>query len=560
MLNIEGLCLGCMNDNGGEKYCPVCGFNNSTANPDNALPLKFIVNSRYIMGKVVSANGEGITYIAWDTAQNTAVNIREYFPVGFAGRNPDGTVAMVSGSEYTFNEGLLQFLELNKKVMHAEFSALIPVVEIFEENGTAYVVSNHIPGVALSEFLSKNGGTLKWEQARALFLPLIDTLSGMSESGIVHGGISPETILVGRDGKLRITGYSIQKLRMATSNFVSELANGYAAVEQYGVVSEPMGSATDVYGLSATLFNVLIGAVPPASKQRLQNDSMSIPAKFAEELPRHVLSSIANGLQVYPKNRTKNLDAFRNELVYGEVDVAPKATKPSNEKKEVKNSTKKSTGKYILISAICTAVVLAAIGAALIFGPLKEYVFPEKEPKTSSQTEDENAAPVVEEIEDVETEVDNTPKYPVPNCIGRQYHEILEDESCKKFNFVIEHQAFSDTVPEGAIISQDVKSGQEVAKDTTIKIVISAGPKTLTMPSLYGIPQLEAEKQLLQLGFVYGNIEIDTTTMIDPSQDPGVVIKQSISGGEKVSRFAKIKIYINGYVPDETTDTPTDTQ
>ncbi len=559
MLNIEGLCLGCMNDNGGEKYCPVCGFNNSTANPDNALPLKFIVNSRYIMGKVISANGEGITYIAWDTAQNTAVNIREYFPVGFAGRNPDRTVAMSAGNEYTFNDGLLQFLDINKKIMRAELAALIPVTEIFEENGTAYVVSKHILGITLAEFLNKNGGTLKWEQARALFLPLIDTLSGMSEMGIVHGGISPETILVGRDGKLRITGYSISKLRIATSNFASELYEGFAAAEQYGIVSEPMGPATDVYGLSATLFNVLIGITPPASKQRIQNDAMSISAKFAEELPRHVLSSIANGLQVYPKNRTKNLDAFRNELVYGEVDVAPKVVKTDGAEVS-KKSGNKSAGKYILISAICTAVVCLAIAAFLVFGPFKEYIFPEEESKSTSQTEDENKAPEIDKIGDVDEDADTAPKYPVPNCVGRHYYEIMEDETFAMFNFVIDHQVFSDTVPEGGVISQDIKSGEEAERDTTIKLVISAGPKTVSMPSLMGVPQLEAEKILLQLGFVYANIEIDTTTMINPAMDPGVVIKQSIDGGDKVSRFSKIKIYINGYVEEEPETTSEDTQ
>ncbi len=558
MLNIERLCLGCMNDNGGEKYCSVCGFNNSSANPDNALPLKFIVNSRYIMGKVVSANAEGITYIAWDTAENTAVNIREYFPVGFAGRNPDRTVAMAQGSAYAFNEGLLQFVEVNKKIMHAELAALIPVTEIFEENGTAYVVSKHILGITLAEFLNKNGGTLKWEQARALFLPLIDTLISMSEMGIVHGGISPETILVGRDGKLRITGYSIQKLRIATGNFGSELFDGFAAAEQYGLISEPMGPATDVYGLSATLFNVLIGITPPVSSQRIHNDAMSIPAKFAEELPRHVLSSIANGLQVYPKNRTKNLDAFRNELVYGEVDVAPKVVKTAGGQVNEKKGENKNTGKYILISAICTAVVCLAVAAFLIFGPFKEYFFPEEDTTSTSQTEDKNKAPEIDEIGEVDEDADTAPKYPVPNCIGRQYHEILEDESYKIFEFVIDYQTFSDTVPEGAIMSQDISSGEEVKRGTVITVVVSAGPKTVTMPNLLGLSQLEAENLLMQNGFVYGNIEVDTTTMIDPSEEPGAVIKQSISGGSKVSRFSKIKIFINGYVEEDTSTTPDD--
>ena len=67
----------------------------------------------------------------------------------------------------------------------------------------------------MAEFLQRNGGTLKWEQERPLFLPLIDTLKGMNDIGVINGGISCVTVLVGIDGKLRISGYSVKRLRAA---------------------------------------------------------------------------------------------------------------------------------------------------------------------------------------------------------------------------------------------------------------------------------------------------------------------------------------------------------
>ena len=65
MINTERLCLGCMNDNGGEKICPICGYDSANTNPDNCLPAKFVIKNRYYLGKAVSVNGEGISYIAW---------------------------------------------------------------------------------------------------------------------------------------------------------------------------------------------------------------------------------------------------------------------------------------------------------------------------------------------------------------------------------------------------------------------------------------------------------------------------------------------------------------
>ena len=92
MINTERLCPGCMNDNGGEKICPICGYDSASRNPDVCLPVGFTLDNRYMVGKAKKRNGEGITYIGWDTADDTAVSIREYFPAGFAERNPDKTV------------------------------------------------------------------------------------------------------------------------------------------------------------------------------------------------------------------------------------------------------------------------------------------------------------------------------------------------------------------------------------------------------------------------------------------------------------------------------------
>ena len=48
MINTERLCPGCMNDNGGEKICPICGYDSASRNPDICLPVGFTLDNRYI--------------------------------------------------------------------------------------------------------------------------------------------------------------------------------------------------------------------------------------------------------------------------------------------------------------------------------------------------------------------------------------------------------------------------------------------------------------------------------------------------------------------------------
>lgn len=556
MLNTERLCLGCMTDNGGEKICPICGYDSTTKNPEECLAAKFFLKNRYLVGKAVETNGQGITYIGWDNASDTIIKIKEYYPLGFAHRNPDKTVSMIKGNEYTFNEGLLEFKDIYCNIMSEELPSLIPVTDVFEENGTVYAVETAIQGISLSKFLDKNGGTLKWEQARALFLPLIDTVKGMNDIGVIHGGISCDTVIVGRDGKLRLSDYAIKKLRRSDSELQFELYSGYAAVEQYGFEGMHQDTYTDVYGLSATLFRVLIGTVPPEAVKRIENDSMSVSAKFAEELPRHVLAALANGLQVLPENRTKDIESFKNELVYGEipnVNVQKRAVKSADNTVTEKPAKKKGgSAKYAVISATVTALVFLIIAAVLVFGVFREEIFKPKEPSYSSEETQVNA-PEVDQIGDIESGAEVTSKlYAVPDLKGKYYSKIIEEDEYEMFEFVISSKAFSDQYPKGTVCSQSIApGGNGVVRDTKIELVISLGPKEVKMPNLIGMEPDEALLELMKLGFIFENID-DEGEKYDEDMAPGVVIAQEPKYGEKVSTDIGINIYINSYKGDET--------
>ncbi len=557
MINTERLCFGCMNDNGGEKICPVCGYDSASVNPEETLPVKFAVNNRYLVGRVLSVTGEAITYIGWDSVDSAIVEIKEYFPKGFAHRNPDKTVAMVKGGEYTFNQGLMEFAEINGNIMGSELPAVIPVTSVFEENGTIYAVTAHISGITLERFLQKNGGALKWEQARALFLPLIDTIKGMNESGIIHRGISTETIIVGRDGKLYIKDYSIKKFRYADSELEYKLYAGYSAVELYGFESMHDGSYTDVYGLCATLFRVLIGVAPPEANLRLNDDSMTVPSKFAEELPRHVLAALANGLQVLPENRTRNIETLKNELVYAEISESVpvrQAREKAEETENKKSATKGSSAKYAVISAACTAAVFITIAVILVFTVFKDDVFPDKSAQ-SSNDESSISAPVVESIGTIDSGAEITAKrFSVPDLRGKYFADVKENDEYEMFQFSIADKAYSDDFPKGAIVSQSVAAKSEVVRDTKIEFVISLGPKEIKMPNLAGMKEDEAILELLKHGFMYEFINSDKEkeyVKYDEDSKPAVVLDQFPEYGTKVSPDIAVEFYINSYTGDD---------
>lgn len=557
-MNTDRLCPGCMNDNGGEKICSICGYDMSSNNKSFCLPVKFLLSERYVIGKAISVSTEGIIYIAWDNASQTAVHIKEYYPKGIASRNPDKTVSVVSGSEFYFNEGLMDFIEINKKLIATELQAIIPVLTVFEENGTVYAVTPIISGITLNAFLERNGGCLRWEQVRPLFLPLIDTLKELHEMGIIHGGISPDTIMVGRDGKLRFGGICIPRLRTASPDSPAELYAGYAAAEQYGKTASTLSEASDVYALSATLFRVLIGVVPPSAESRLSEDTLSIPARFADELPRQVLVAIANGIQVNVQNRTESIEVFKNELVYGETQenlrrAANNRAAEQKSKQEAKQSSKKKSGssvKYAAISAGITAALFIVVAVVLCV-VFKDQLFGTEEPTFNNS--DIESMPSIESIGDVDPGAENSIiLYEVPNLTGKFYYQLEDIDNYERFKFSIKGKEYSDKFERGMICAQTVAEGTAVQNETEIQVTISLGPKELTVANVVGLDEMSAKLELLKQGFLYSNIEV--VEKYDSDAQPGLVLEQDPAYGDKVTAETYIKIYINSYKGEELAD------
>ena len=181
---LDTLCMGCMKEIGDARQCPHCGFSVDTPQIAPYLPLRTQIGGRYVVGKMLSAAGDGATYIGWDRERKTAVTIREFLPEQHIIRTAADTVLRVKvGSELLFHDGLADFLELWRKLARLRaMTALIPVLDIVEDNGTAYAVSEYVETISLREFLLKSRtGYLSFEQTKSLLMPVVSTVSKLHE-------------------------------------------------------------------------------------------------------------------------------------------------------------------------------------------------------------------------------------------------------------------------------------------------------------------------------------------------------------------------------------------
>ena len=557
MANPNNLCPGCMNEKLADGKCPICGYN--PEEPVNPMFLRpgSMLDGRYMIGKAIDNNGEGITYLGYDTVSGTTVNIREFFPVGLCERSDDGSVLMLSGAEFDFNDTLIKFVELSKKLFQFnDLPALFDIVDIREANSTAYRIVKAVPSITLREFLMRNGGMLKWDQARSLFAPLVSSIDAIHKAGIIHRGISPDTLYVGKDGKVRIAGFCIPETRTARSAVTSQLFPGFAAIEQYGEAGA-QGTWTDVYAFAATIYRTLVGNPPPEATERIENDNMTIPAKIAHETPKAVLETLANALQVLPDDRTMEIDEMRKGLsVSAATTTAAEKREPATPaapQRSTKSKKKKGgSGKmYGLVACVATAFLLAII---VFFVLSLMGVFEPEDPSTNSSGNGLDASYVVSQNIASKSEIQFDPGLTaLPSFKGLKYADVINNIDFEGiYKFKVTSKQYSDTYKAGYIISQSPAEGTTVEKNTTIEVVLSLGPYYMSMPDLTGMTKDEAILALLKAGFEYDNITFSERYVEEKA--PNSVVETVPGFGQSVNADSRIEVIINSFKGTDPTE------
>lgn len=275
-------------------------------------------NGKYQLTYAVGQGGFGITYKGiWFTEAKgplgtvkteVPVCVKEYFFKDYCERDAS-TLAVRVHSEtgkalfHKFKEKLIKEAKILSEVHHPY---IVNVLEVFEENNTAYIAMEYIDGFSLKHRMDQEG--VLPENCLLRYVGQIgEALEFVHQKNILHLDIKPSNILIDKDDNARLIDFGVSKRydidRQETSTTILTLSKGFASIEQYDDEgTQNFSPRPDIYSLGATMYNLLTGKIPTESILRATRP-LTPPRALNPAITPQTEAAILKAMQIVPADR-----------------------------------------------------------------------------------------------------------------------------------------------------------------------------------------------------------------------------------------------------------------
>ena len=280
-----------------------------------------LCNGKYKIERVLGQGGFGITYLAKQKVPvagalgtidaEIEVTVKEFFMKEFCNRDEASSIVTVpsTGSAELVEKFRQKFIKEAKNISKLNHPHIIKVLDVFEENDTAYYVMEYIDGGSLADYVKQHGAL---DEAIAInYIQQIGSaLEYMHQKQICHYDVKPSNILLDAKGNAVLIDFGIAKCYSKEGNQTSStpvgLSQGYAPLEQYQQNLQEFSPATDVYGLAATLYFLVTGKAPAEASIVLNEGIDGKPANVSDT----TWNTIEKGMNPRKKDRIQCVAEF----------------------------------------------------------------------------------------------------------------------------------------------------------------------------------------------------------------------------------------------------------
>ncbi|MCK8486141.1 Stk1 family PASTA domain-containing Ser/Thr kinase [Paenibacillus sp. MBLB2552] len=412
---------------------------------------------------------------------------------------------------------------------------IVSVYDVGQEDEVHYIVMEYVEGQNLNEII-KERAPLQVDESVRIASQIADALDHAHHNQIIHRDIKPHNILIGRNGRVKVTDFGIA--RAVTSATITQTGSVVGSVHYFspehakGVAT---GEKSDLYSLGIVLYQMLTGRLPFLGESPISVALKHLQEQFDEPrlvnpmIPQSVENIILKSMRknpgeryqsakemlrdletcLLPERKMESKLAFIEDHDEDSTRIIP-AIRPQNQGspsgpsklsrdsgaavEERKGSEKKKVwGKPALWVSLTLVVLLALAGVAW-------YV----------------------------TNLVTVPEVAVPNVINLEEEKAVQTLTAEGIAIGEITREYKEGVDDGIVYEQSKLEGTMVKEGSAIDLKVSVEKPLEKMPVLTGTYE-EALKQLKDLGV--DEARVTKTEENSGDIEPGKVISSSPDAG-----------------------------
>ncbi|MDE5576121.1 MAG: Stk1 family PASTA domain-containing Ser/Thr kinase [Oscillospiraceae bacterium] len=509
------------------------------------------LDGRYEITELIGVGGMADVYKATDILEDRTVAVK------------------ILKNEFADNEEFVRrFRNESKAIAVLSHPNIVKIYDVGFTEKIQFIVMEYIDGITLKEFMEQQG-VIKWKDCIHFIIQILRALQHAHDRGIVHRDIKPQNIMLFPDGTIKVMDFGIARFAREEGKTISDKAIGsvhYISPEQAS--GDVTDEKSDIYSVGVMMYEMLTGEKPfdgdnPVSValMHMQNEARplravndSVPEGLEEIVLRAMqkeaskryqsASEMIKDIEEFKKNpsivfeykylseKTQYFNSGAVSKAAAESGIAIKAEKGGDVKKmrtrtktkeelevydnydDYEEDEKPSKSSYFVVVLTAIAAGIVIIVVAFIAIMLLKVL------------DDDTGSVVIGKM---------------PNLRGLSYQEVA-NYYASSFEVVVENKEYSSEYPEGAIIDQSPMEGKDyIVGNSTVKLIVSKGPRMVTVSNVYEIDSTTAMNMLKDNdGF---NVLIRSVT--DENVPKDYVIKTEPAKGDKAAFGSTVYMYVS---------------
>ena len=256
---------------------------------------------RYLVLERLGAGGMGVVYSAYDPELDRRVALK-LLRAGALGLDAE--------------EGRAHLLHEAQAMARVSHPHVVPIYDVGTFGQHVFLAMELVEAQTLRQWLK--AAPRPWRQVLGLFLDAGRGLAAAHAAGVVHGDFKPENLLVGRDGRVRVTDFGLARSanpqgEETPTTPVTGGTPAYMAPEQLDPDAHP-DARSDQFAFCVALYEALHDERPFAAStaRELLADIRAgrvKPAPRGSQVPPWLRRVVVRGLSVSPMDRHGSMDA-----------------------------------------------------------------------------------------------------------------------------------------------------------------------------------------------------------------------------------------------------------